>query len=138
MMSHPYAIEPADSIYTTLNCMNCGVTLIGRRDKKFCDDHCRSLFHNVTSAAHYNLIRKTHTILRKNRRILNLAMSVFQEQHVVPAHWLMQRGFSFQHCTQKIDCKDDSPLLVCYDVAYRWREQGVVQILFWSADSRAA
>jgi hypothetical protein len=137
-MSNSTSFTIDDHIYTTLNCMNCGETLLGRRDKKFCDDHCRSLYHNVTNAAQYNLVRKTHTILRKNRRVLWQAIGVFRDQNTIPIHWLTQRGFSFQHCTQRIDQKEDSPVIVCYDIAYQYQGHSVVQIFFWTTDSRAA
>ena len=137
-MSDSISLSADDQIYTTLNCMNCGETLMGRRDKKFCDDHCRSLYHNVTNAAQYNLIRKTHSLLRRNRRLLLQAIGVFRDQIVIPIYWLMQRGFSFQHCTQRIEQLNDTHIIVCYDIAYQKQGADVVQIFFWSADSRAA
>jgi len=131
-------IPSEDSNSTNLNCVNCGEILIGRRDKKFCDDHCRSLHHNIFYAPQYNIIRKTHTILRKNRRILMQASALFGERSRVSVHWLTQRGFSFHHCTQWIDQKNEKLQFVCYDIAYQWRDQEGIQIFFLPSDSKAA
>jgi len=128
----------AEAFYGSQNCINCGETLSGRRDKKFCDDHCRSLYHNQTYAPDYNLIRKTHTILRKNRRILLQAGIAFGERNEVPSQWLTEQGFSFQHCTQWTDRKKTEQQIICYDIAYQWLDREHVRIFYISADSLAA
>lgn len=138
MINEFHFIQADDANYTNLNCINCGEVLIGRRDKKFCDDHCRSLHHNVFYAPKYNLIRKTHTTLRKNRRILVQASSFFGERIRVPVKWLTQRGFSFDHCTQFILQKNKKPQFVCYDIAYQWWDQEGVEIFFLPSEARAA
>lgn len=52
-------------------CMHCGGQLRGRTDKKFCDDSCRSAYHNVKYGESTNIMRSTHRALRKNWKILN-------------------------------------------------------------------
>ena len=51
-------------------CIECGSTIIGRVDKKFCSDLCRNAYNNIRSRDKNNLMRKVNGILRKNRSIL--------------------------------------------------------------------
>lgn len=137
-MPDSHSLTPIDANYAALNCLNCGETLIGRRDKKFCNDHCRSCYHNILNAPRYNLVRNTHAILRKNRRILFQAIGIFHEYDTIPVHWLVQRGFSFQHCTQRIEQNNQLQIIVCYDISYHWIDSEGIQISYISIDWRAA
>jgi len=51
-------------------CLECGEKIIGRSDKKFCDDYCRNAYNNQINKDSKNLIRNTNNKLRKNWRIL--------------------------------------------------------------------
>ena len=51
-------------------CKECGVSIKGRSDKKFCSDACRNSFNNNQNKDTTNLIRNTNNQLRKNYRIL--------------------------------------------------------------------
>lgn len=52
-------------------CLSCGTTLKGRRDKKFCNVHCKSSYHYVKSLNEppkfYYMVEKQ---LKLNRKIL--------------------------------------------------------------------
>jgi len=50
-------------------CAECGDEFIGRADKKFCSDQCRSAFNNKLNSDHSQFMRNVNNILRKNRRI---------------------------------------------------------------------
>jgi hypothetical protein len=64
---------------------------------------------------------------------------LFGERNRVPVQWLTQQGFSFHHCTEWIDHKNNKLQFVCYDIAYQWRDQEGIQIFFLPpADSKAA
>lgn len=52
-------------------CLECGDTLRGRADQKFCGVHCRSSFNNKRLSATNNTIRRINRILRKNQLILS-------------------------------------------------------------------
>ena len=52
------------------NCLECGRSLIGRSDKKFCSDDCRTNHNNKQNSDQTNYIRRVNNILRKSRRIL--------------------------------------------------------------------
>ncbi len=51
-------------------CLSCGETLIGRADKKFCNDSCRNNYHHNQNRDQINFIRNINNILKKNRAIL--------------------------------------------------------------------
>jgi hypothetical protein len=51
-------------------CLNCGLPVFGRADKKYCDDHCRNDFHNSQSVTNSKLMRPSHKKLRRNYEIL--------------------------------------------------------------------
>jgi len=54
-------------------CGNCGAPVVGRLDKKFCDDHCRNDFNNARRAQQEAYIRRIFRILRRNRVLLQAA-----------------------------------------------------------------
>ncbi|MBK7480842.1 MAG: DUF2116 family Zn-ribbon domain-containing protein [Bacteroidales bacterium] len=51
-------------------CLDCGCTIRGRTDKKFCSDQCRNNYNNKLNRDTNNYMRNVHGLLRKNRRIL--------------------------------------------------------------------
>ena len=51
-------------------CLECTDEFIGRADKKFCCDGCRSSYNNKLNSDTTNFVRNINNILRKNRRIL--------------------------------------------------------------------
>ncbi len=53
------------------NCLECGTSIQGRSDKKFCSDYCRNAYNNKVNKDSKNLIRNTNNHLRKNYRILS-------------------------------------------------------------------
>ena len=53
------------------SCLECGRVLMGRADKKFCNDQCRNAYNNNANKESSNLIRKVNNRLRKNYKILN-------------------------------------------------------------------
>ena len=52
------------------NCLECGSKILGRIDKKFCNDSCRNTYNNKLNKDRRNLVRNTNNRLRKNYRIL--------------------------------------------------------------------
>ena len=51
-------------------CLDCGETIKGRSDKKFCNDICRNSYNNKLNSDTTNYVRNVNNILRKNRRVL--------------------------------------------------------------------
>jgi hypothetical protein len=45
-------------------CLDCQEPLIGRSDKKFCNDACRSNFNNKLKTQDQNYVRRINAILK--------------------------------------------------------------------------
>ena len=56
----------------TLNrlCLECGKSLKGRCDKKFCDDYCRNAYNNKAKIEENSFVRNINRTLQRNRRVL--------------------------------------------------------------------
>ena len=51
-------------------CKSCEEPLVGRSDKKFCDDQCRNTFNSKIKRENEELIIRINKNLRLNRKIL--------------------------------------------------------------------
>lgn len=109
------------------NCISCGATLVGRIDKRFCNDNCRAQFHNQRGFARQKLVRATHRILLANRQILADLAGAYTE----PIHrqLLIKRGFRFTYFTNELLQADGPPHRFCYDYGYTTVEPGWVLVL---------
>ncbi|MBN2349244.1 MAG: hypothetical protein JXJ22_10420 [Bacteroidales bacterium] len=97
-------------------CLQCGDMIIGRVDKKFCTDQCRSTYNNNLRQDINNLVKKINYTIRKNRRILadfnpNGKSKVHQSD-------LMDKGFNFNYYTNTFTTKRGSIYYFCYDQGY--------------------
>ncbi len=79
-------------------CLECQRILIGRDDKKFCNDACRSTFNNKSYRLQNQTVRHTNLILKRNYRIL---------QHLVACgrcnigrQELLRQGFAPDYVTR--------------------------------------
>lgn len=97
-------------------CMECGTRLIGRVDKKFCNDHCRNIYHNNENREGTAHVRSINSILKKNRNILKgmnpngKAKTKKQE--------LITLGFNFKYFTNIYRTKDKRVYYFVYEHGY--------------------
>lgn len=79
-------------------CLQCNKKLVGRIDKKFCDDYCRNTYNNLQNSDTTNLMRNVNNTLRRNRRILE---SLLQEEDMrkIQRSKLHQTGYNFTYHT---------------------------------------
>ena len=104
-------------IYETRStCRECGDKLVGRSDKKFCCDQCRSAYFNKQNADNNFYIRHINNVLRKNRRILQELFRL-EMTRVTPA-FLMHKGFSFEHFTHEFTQNAEKKHRFCYEYGY--------------------
>jgi len=97
-------------------CIECGSSLVGRADKKFCNDSCRNAYNNSRNKDSSNLMRNINNTLRKNYRILN-ALNPNQKTKTTQAK-LMQLGFDFTHFTSIYKTKTGTIYYFVYDQGY--------------------
>ncbi len=98
------------------NCIECGEEIIGRQDKRFCSDQCRSAYNNRLNSDATNFIRNINNILRKNRRIL--AELNPDGKTKVHRDKLSERGFKFSYFTNEYVTKSGNVYRFCYDQGY--------------------
>lgn len=97
-------------------CIECGEEIIGRPDKRFCSDQCRSAYNNRLNSDATNFIRNINNILRKNRRIL--ADLNPDGKTKVHKDKLLERGFKFSYFTNEYVTKSGNVYRFCYDQGY--------------------
>ncbi|MCK9616569.1 MAG: hypothetical protein M0R21_01900 [Lentimicrobiaceae bacterium] len=101
---------------TDRKCLDCGEPLLGRIDKKFCNDLCRNNYNNRSKSESNNLIRRINEVLRKNRRIL--AELNPEEKTTVHKDKLLHRGFNFSYFTSIYTTKNGHVYHFCYEYGY--------------------
>ena len=99
-------------------CLQCGKTLHGRSDKKFCDDYCRNNYNNQLKAHVNNYVRNINNALNKNRRILENLLPLDKEKITVQKEKLSHDGFSFKYFTHLLTTQKGTTYFYCYDYGY--------------------
>lgn len=97
-------------------CLECGKRLLGRIDKKFCDDNCRSSYNNAKNRVKNMLIQRTNTQLRKNYRILSKYNT--KDKATVARQTLALEGFNFELFTSTYTNKANNIYCFVYDQGY--------------------
>ena len=97
-------------------CLECGDTIEGRIDKKFCSDQCRNTFNNRQNSDVINYVRKVNNTLRKNRRIL-AKLNPNGKSKVSKAQ-LAGDGFNFDYFTNVYKTKQGKTYYFCYEQGY--------------------
>jgi hypothetical protein len=97
-------------------CQQCGMQIRGRSDKRFCDDTCRTAYHNY----HYTLpssVRVINNALQKNRRII---LQLLGEQQLLKLKTseLIFLGFQTRYCTEVKVLSNGKQASIIYDVGY--------------------
>ncbi|MFZ1703512.1 MAG: hypothetical protein WAT79_04150 [Saprospiraceae bacterium] len=101
---------------STSSCPECGDKLIGRRDKKFCSDQCRTANHNKYNGDQNNFMRNINNILRKNRRILQ--SKIVGRSSKTKKVDLIDEGFKFSYFTNEYVTKTGKVYRFCYEYGY--------------------
>jgi len=97
-------------------CLECGESIKGRSDKKFCCDYCRNAYNNKVNKESKNLIRNTNNRLRKNYKILSELNSKGKTK--ITRGKLLDRYFDFQLFTSIYTTKTGNVYYYVYDQGY--------------------
>ena len=98
------------------NCLECGDSFLGRSDKKFCSNQCRSQYNNKLNSDSTNFVRNINNILRKNRRILESLNP--RGKAKVHRDDLLEKGFNFNYFTNVYKTKSGNIYHFCYEQGY--------------------
>lgn len=104
-------------------CSECGIALAGRKDKKFCSDHCRNYYNNrLKQKTPY--MKHVEGVLRRNRNILRELLrereGLFHRR--VNRKDMSERGFDFDFFTNVVCTGKLEYVFFCYE--YGFAEQG--------------
>lgn len=97
-------------------CLECGEKVIGRADKKFCNDYCRNAYNNKLNKNNRNLIRNINNKLKKNYRILEELNPDIKKK--TTKNILIDKGFDFGYITNLYHTKKGSTYYFIYDLGY--------------------
>lgn len=98
------------------NCLECGEKIIGREDKKFCNDSCRNTYNNKLNKDATNLMRNVNNSLRKNYRILSENNPDGKAK--INRKKLLDLGFNFSLITSIYTTKSGVTYYFVYDQGY--------------------
>ena len=98
-------------------CLECGVAIKGRADKKFCSDHCRNAYNNMLNRDSKNLVRVINNRLRKNYRILD-GFALKDGKTTTTKTKLLDKGFDFEFITSLYTTKKGTVYYFVYDLGY--------------------
>ncbi|NIF04914.1 hypothetical protein F3J23_05620 [Chryseobacterium sp. Tr-659] len=110
-----------------MNCLECGEKIIGRSDKKFCNDACRNAYNNKQNKDSSNLMRNVNNKLRKNYRIL-VEVNTEGKTKVTKSK-LESLGFDFDYFTNFKIYKNGSEYQFIYDYGYKILEDDFILIV---------
>lgn len=97
-------------------CLECDEVLLGRADKKFCNDLCRNSYNNKLNSEHSLVVRNVNNILKKNRKILE--EMVPEETAKTSKKKLMEKGFNFTYITNLLVTSKGTTYYFCYEYGY--------------------
>lgn len=99
-------------------CKQCNTVIVGRTDKKFCSNTCRSKYFNSLNAD-FNLHKtKVHEILKKNRDIL-AELNSEGTTCIIDKLTLEKKEFNFHFFTTLYRTNNGNVYKFCYDYGYR-------------------
>lgn len=97
-------------------CLDCGKNILGRSDKKFCDDACRSHYNNQKQQADQKVIKKVNGILKTNRTILKRHNP--EGKIKIKKERLQKEGFHFEYFTHQYITSKGNIYYFCYEYGY--------------------
>jgi hypothetical protein len=98
-------------------CAECGRSIKGRPDKKFCDHECRNNYNNNLRKRD-PLVRSINNALGKNRRILQSILPKNQAPIKISKQRLLDLGFNFTYMTHQYITQNSKTYSFCYEYGY--------------------
>lgn len=109
------------------NCLECGEKIVGRIDKKFCNDTCRNAFNNKQVSKASDQVRKINRILKSNRKILEELNPTGKT--TTTKDKLINSGFNFNYFTNTYTTRDGRIYYFSYDYGFLELEKNRVVLV---------
>ena len=122
-------LKSSDMNIQSNHCLECDEIMIGRIDKKFCSDSCRSSHNNRKRIINQTNVKKVNLILVKNRTILYELNTRFQDHSVITTFQLKLMGFDFAFFTHQTSDRRGRLMFYCYDLGYQQLAGNKVKII---------
>ena len=97
-------------------CLDCGKPLVGRADKKFCNDGCRGNYNNKRNREENSCLRRVNAILKRNRQILSMLTPNGNAK--ITWNTLMRAGFNAAYITELCEAGAGLQYRFCYEYGY--------------------
>lgn len=111
-----------------MNCLECDSPILGRSDKKFCNDSCRNSYNNKMNSDSSNLMRYIHGKLKTNHKIL-INQNFVDGKYKTTKSKLMALDFNFEYITHTKTYKNGAEYRFVYDVGYKFLEDDWVLLV---------
>lgn len=98
-------------------CFECKKNLVGRSDKKFCDDGCRNTYNNRRNSEVNKIVTSINSVLKRNRNILQNLLPE-NGKISVSEKTLKVLGFNFEYYTSEYETKKGTCYKFCYEYGY--------------------
>ncbi len=108
-------------------CLDCGESLRGRSDKKFCSDQCRNNYNNRLNRDETTFIRNVQNVLRRNRRILTELNP--EGNAKIHRDKLIAKGYNFDFFTNNYTTKTGRIYYFCFEQGYFPGENGYLELV---------
>ena len=97
--------------------LECETPLVGKVDKKFCNDMCRNSYNNLINKDANEYVRKVNVILRQDRRILSSLMDG-SDKGKANKEQLLLNCFNFYYYTNICQTKQGKKYYFNYELGY--------------------
>jgi predicted nucleic acid-binding Zn ribbon protein len=112
-------------------CLECETILFtgSRKDKKFCDDNCRTDYHNRQKEFDAEETKKIDEALKQNRKILQRLIGD-ENEIIVTRSKLENFGYDFKYATHTVVSKHKQNVFTfCYNYGYRFIDEQECKIV---------
>ena len=113
-----------------MNCLYCDRAITaGNKGKKFCNDGCKTAYHNQQKSQENEEIQKIKLALINNRRVLKNVLGK-ESEVLVTRESLLKQGFEFDYHTHHVISKIKSnEFIFCYNYGYRKVDDGRYKVV---------
>lgn len=108
-------------------CLFCGAELVGRSDKKYCDDVCRNNYHYRHYKNENMIVETVNKVLKNNRNVIKSLCN--NGKRIVKTQILIDSKFDFNIITGVYKTIKNKEYRLIYDYAYMIMNEDYVMLI---------